>query len=81
MTNYLDGDHALGLELQLVELVQQRNQATSEGRTDDVSRLNLEITELQIELGGVGEVEMVSTVPTRAQPVHPAPARVDAPKG
>ena len=43
-------DHAVGLELQLVELVEQRERATVQERYDDVARIQKEIDVLQEEM-------------------------------
>ena len=49
-------DHLVGLELQLVELVELQQRAEVQGRTDDVERLDTEIAELQAELARTAEV-------------------------
>ncbi len=43
-------DHLLGVELQLVELVERRERAAVQGRTNDVAQLQAEIDALQLEL-------------------------------
>lgn len=43
-------DHALGLELQIVELVEQRERALVQHRRSDADRLQAEIDQLQAEL-------------------------------
>jgi hypothetical protein len=43
-------DHLLGVELQLVELVERRERAAVQGRRADVARLQAEIDALQLEL-------------------------------
>lgn len=48
-------NQAVGLELQIVELVEQRERATVQGREDDAARLQLEIESLQLELAGRAE--------------------------
>jgi hypothetical protein len=50
MVNPRDGDHAQGLELQIAELVEQRNRARVQGRTVDVAGLDTAIDRLQEEL-------------------------------
>lgn len=44
------GDHALGLELQIEELVEQRERARVQHRTEDEATLTDQITALQGEL-------------------------------
>lgn len=48
-------DHLVGLELQLVELVERQQRADVQGQTEDVVRLDQEIAELQAELGRTAE--------------------------
>ena len=72
-------DHLVGLELQLVELVESQQRAEVQGRTEDVERLDREIAELQEELARTadviseaeGETDVVPTAhlvaPTAAQ--------------
>ena len=48
-------DHLVGLELQLVELVETQQRAEVQGRTEDVKRLDKEIAELQEELARTAE--------------------------
>jgi hypothetical protein len=55
MTDPRKGDHATGLELQIEELVARREQARSEGWTDQVHELELEITALHLELAETAE--------------------------
>ncbi len=49
-------DHLVGLELQLVELVESQQRAEVQGRTEDVERLEREISELQEELARTAEL-------------------------
>jgi len=49
-------DHAMGLELQLVELVEQQTRAVVQHRDDDAARLEPEIVQLRGELAAIGEV-------------------------
>jgi hypothetical protein len=49
------GDHALGLELQLEDLVVRLEQARRHGWADEVHALELEVTALQLELADVAE--------------------------
>ena len=48
-------DHAVGLELELGELVEQRERAVVQGRTDDAARLQRSIDQLQVELAQTAE--------------------------
>jgi hypothetical protein len=48
-------DHEMGLELQLVELVEQRSRAEVQGRLADAERVQHEIDALQAELAAIGE--------------------------
>ncbi len=52
---YEPADHAMGLELQLVELVEQQERARVQHRDDDVTRLDAEIAELRAELAKTAE--------------------------
>jgi hypothetical protein len=47
------GDRAVGLELQIVELVEQRERAVVQGRSADAARLQPEIDRLQAELAAI----------------------------
>ncbi len=49
-------DHAMGLELQLEELQEQRQRARVQGRWDDARRLEIEIEQLQAELAATAEI-------------------------
>ena len=57
-------DHVVGLELQLVELVERRERALVQGATDEAAAMSSEIDELQTEL--------IVTAETLASD-HPAP--------
>lgn len=48
-------DHLVGLELQLVELVENKQRAEVQGRVDDAHRLDGEIAQLQAELATTAE--------------------------
>lgn len=48
-------DHAMGLELQLEELTEQRERAKVQGRSEDEQRLDAEIAALQAELAATAE--------------------------
>ena len=49
-------NHALGIELQIVELVEQRERATVQERPEDVARIQREIDALQQEMTLTAEV-------------------------
>jgi hypothetical protein len=48
-------DHEMGLELQIVELVEQRERASVQGRTEDAADIQREIDVLQLELATIAE--------------------------
>ena len=48
-------DHEMGLELELVELVEQRERAKVQGRDDDTAELQREIDVLQTELAATAD--------------------------
>ena len=48
-------DHEVGLELQLIEAVEQHERAERQGRADDARALEAEIAELQAELAATAE--------------------------
>jgi hypothetical protein len=58
-------DHAMGLELQLEELTEQRTRAVVQGRDDDARLLGAEILALQGELAQ--SAEAVATAPLVAE--------------
>ena len=49
-------NHAVGVELQIVELVEQRERAAVQGRHEDVARIQQEIDALQQEMTLTAEV-------------------------
>jgi hypothetical protein len=53
-------DHAMGLELQIEELTEQRQRARVQGRLYDVRRFDLEITALQVELAAAVEAAIAA---------------------
>lgn len=55
MSNPRLEDHLVGLELQLVELVENKQRAVVQGRTDDAQALEREITQLQAEMAATAE--------------------------
>ena len=48
-------DHVTGLELQLVELVEQRERARVQGDDAGMARIEAEIAELQAEMASTAE--------------------------
>ena len=48
-------DHVTGLELQIVELVEQRERARVQGDSEGLARIQKEIDELQAELAQTAE--------------------------
>lgn len=55
MENPRLADHLVGVELQLVELVEQRNRAAAQHRDGELARLDGEIEQLQGELASVAD--------------------------
>lgn len=55
MTDPRLADHEMGLELQLVELVEQRRRAEVQGRVDDVAAIQGDIDAVQLELAATAE--------------------------
>lgn len=50
MTDVRLADHAIGVELQIIELVEQRERASRQHRDADALRIQREINELQEDL-------------------------------
>jgi len=50
------GDHAMGLELQLVEVVEQIKRAAAQERWDDLRLLRTDEARLEVELARTAEV-------------------------
>ena len=48
-------DHAVGLELQIVELVEQQERAKVQGHPEEAAALQPEVDELQTELAKTAE--------------------------
>ncbi len=48
-------DHVTGLELQIVELVEQRERARVQGDTDALGRIEAELSDLQAEMAATAE--------------------------
>lgn len=55
MTDAQAANHALGLELQIEELVEQRERARVQRQPEDEARLTEQITALQAELADAAE--------------------------
>lgn len=55
MTNPRLEDHLVGLELQLVELVENKQRAEVQGRSADAQDLDRQIASLQLELASTAE--------------------------
>ncbi len=51
-------DHVVGLELQLVELVEQQHLAETQYRPEDAARLQAQITAVQEELAASAEASL-----------------------
>jgi hypothetical protein len=49
------GDHEVGLELQLIEAVEQHERAVRQGRLEEAARYDGEIVTLQAELAETAE--------------------------
>jgi hypothetical protein len=68
MADFRPADHAMGLELQLDELMEQRERARVQGRSADAARLEGEISALQAELALTAELAV-----TEGPPEDPGP--------
>ncbi|MHB8294077.1 MAG: hypothetical protein ACYDH5_05510 [Acidimicrobiales bacterium] len=55
MVTTQDADHALGVELQIEELVERRERARVQGRHGDIAPLDAELGELYAELAVTAE--------------------------
>jgi hypothetical protein len=62
-------DHAMGLELQLEELIEQRTRAAVQGRDDDARLLGVEIIALQGELAQAAEAAATAPPGPQEAPV------------
>ena len=76
MSNPRLEDHLVGLELQLVELVESKQRAEVQGRADDAKDLEREITELQTELAATAEAIATEATPAEDDIVESAPKAV-----
>lgn len=67
-------DHLVGLELQIVELVENKQRAVVQGRLDDARALEGEISVLQAELASTAEriSEQEAAAPTARLAARPA---------
>ncbi len=72
MTNFPPADHAMGLELQLEELIEQRRRAVVQGRDDDAQRLECEVGRLQSDLATAAEAAASPQSVTFSPEVHGA---------
>jgi hypothetical protein len=65
-------DHVVGLEQELVELVERRQRALVQGRLDDVIALEGEISDVQAELATAAETTVAPepSATVRAQPAR-----------
>ena len=70
-------DHAVGLELQLVELVEQQHRAEVQHRPDDAAEFEPEIAEIRQELVATAEVLSIEETTPAPEPMVLAPT-VDA---
>ncbi|HET9692601.1 MAG TPA: hypothetical protein VFP61_15750 [Acidimicrobiales bacterium] len=78
MSTYSDADHALGLELQLEELVEQRTRAEVQGRPDDARGIQEQIDRLTDELAATAE-HLADEGPAAAKVDVHAPRAVEIP--
>jgi hypothetical protein len=80
MTDPRREDHVVGLELELVELVEQRERARVQGLSHEVATLDAEIEALQAELAAAAE-ELAQSEQSESAAVVLAPTaaeKVDA---
>jgi DNA-binding protein H-NS len=78
MTNPRLEDHVVGLELQIVELVEQKQRAEVQGRSDDSSALERQIEALQAEMATSAEVASAETpLESVEEPEVRAPSAAD----
>lgn len=67
MSDPLLEDHVVGLELQLVELVEQQHRAETQYRPDEAVRLEPEIAAVQQELAATAEAVAAADEPAPAE--------------
>jgi hypothetical protein len=65
-------DHAVGLELQLTELVEQRERARVQHRQEDVDGLQRQIDSVQLELAATAEAMAATPAPVEVHAHHAA---------
>jgi hypothetical protein len=65
MADTLLEDHLVGVELQVVELVEQRERAEVQGRSDEVARLQAEIDALYTEMADTAAQVVEAHEPVR----------------
>ena len=65
-------DHAVGLELELAELVEQRERARVQHRQADADRLQREIDSVQVELAETAEALAARPKPVEVRAHHAA---------
>ena len=71
MGEFRPADHAMGLELQLEELIERRERAIVQGRDEDGRGLALEIAALQDELAATAEqIALAGPQPEPAPELH-----------
>ncbi|MDP8976441.1 MAG: hypothetical protein M3N28_08805 [Actinomycetota bacterium] len=70
-------NHAVGVELQIVELVEQRERAAVQERHDDVARIQREINALQQEMTLTAEVIAGAEVDAELDAKLPEPSDQD----
>jgi hypothetical protein len=63
-------DHVVGLELQLVELVEQQQRASTQHRDDDAARLQPQIATVQQELASAAEQVSREEIPSSPGDEH-----------
>lgn len=61
----------MGLELQIEELIEQRQRALVQRRVDDARRLDADITALQVELAAAAEAAIAAGAAGPAPPPVP----------
>lgn len=72
MTYFRPADHAMGLELQLEELQEQRRRAQVQGRVQDVQELLPQIEQLQAELAVTADLLEPESDDTEPPELHDA---------
>lgn len=74
MLNANDADHALGIELQIEELVERRERARVQRRFDDAASFEEEITALHLELADIAERDVLPDGASKPVVRVPGPA-------